>query len=71
MHAYLMYGFPGETTEKTIESLNGLGNLFAPGLFQSAFHKFTATLTPRSASPRSNTALVLPDPRSKDSRRTI
>ena len=44
VHAYLMYGCPGETVEETIDSLERVRQLFASGLLQSAFwHKFTAT----------------------------
>ncbi|MBI5187161.1 MAG: radical SAM protein [Nitrospinae bacterium] len=43
-HAYLMYGFPGETALETIESLERVRQLFAHGVIQSAFwHRFTAT----------------------------
>jgi hypothetical protein len=44
VHAYLMYGCPGETVAETVESLDRVRHLFAAGLIQSAFwHKFTAT----------------------------
>lgn len=44
VHAYLMYGFPGETIEETLESLERVRQLFAHGLIQSAFwHRFVAT----------------------------
>lgn len=44
VHAYLMYGLPGETIEETVESLERVRQLFAADLLQSAFwHKFTAT----------------------------
>ncbi len=44
VHAYLMYGCPGETIAETIERLERVRQLFAAGLIQSAFwHKFTAT----------------------------
>ena len=44
VHAYLMYGCPGETVEETVESLERVRQLFATGLIQSAFwHRFTAT----------------------------
>ncbi len=43
-HAYLIYGFPGETLEDTINSLETLRQLFRAGLLQSAiFHRFSAT----------------------------
>jgi radical SAM superfamily enzyme YgiQ (UPF0313 family) len=44
VHAYLMYGMPGESVTETVESLERVRQLFAAGLIQSAFwHKFTAT----------------------------
>jgi len=44
VHTYLMYGFPGETLEETLDSLERVRQLFANGLIQSAFwHKFIAT----------------------------
>ena len=44
LHAYLMYGCPGETIADTVDSLERVRQLFAADLLQSAFwHKFTAT----------------------------
>ncbi len=44
VHAYLMYGFPTETAQETVESLERVRQLFAAGVIQSAFwHRFTAT----------------------------
>lgn len=44
IHAYLMYGFPSETVEETVESLERVRQLFSAGLLQSAFwHRFVAT----------------------------
>jgi radical SAM superfamily enzyme YgiQ (UPF0313 family) len=44
VHAYLMYGFPSETIQETIDSLERVRQLFAADLVQSAFwHRFTAT----------------------------
>lgn len=44
VHAYLMYGFPSETIQETIDSLERVRQLFAADLLQSAFwHRFTAT----------------------------
>jgi len=44
VHAYLMYGFPSETIQDTIDSLERVRQLFAAELMQSAFwHRFTAT----------------------------
>ncbi|HPV83632.1 MAG TPA: radical SAM protein, partial [Nitrospira sp.] len=44
VHAYLMYGLPGETIADTVDSLERVRQLFANNLLQSAFwHRFTAT----------------------------
>lgn len=43
-HAYLIYGFPGETLADTINSLETLRQLFRAGLLQSGvFHNFSLT----------------------------
>ena len=45
VHAYLMYGFPTETEQETIDSLERVRQLFAAGCVQSAFwHRFAATV---------------------------
>jgi len=44
VHAYLMYGFPTETAQETIDSLEIVRQLFENGCIQSGFwHLFTAT----------------------------
>jgi len=44
VHAYLMYGLPGETIAETVESLERVRQLFAHDLIQSAFwHRFSTT----------------------------
>jgi radical SAM superfamily enzyme YgiQ (UPF0313 family) len=44
VHAYLMYGFPTETTQETVDALERVRQLFAEGCLQSAFwHRFAAT----------------------------
>ncbi|HEU4684106.1 MAG TPA: radical SAM protein [Nitrospira sp.] len=44
VHAYLMYGFPSETIQETVDSLERVRQLFAADLLQSGFwHRFTAT----------------------------
>jgi Radical SAM superfamily len=43
-HAYLIYGFPGETLQDTINSLETLRQLIRAGLLQSGFyHRFSLT----------------------------
>jgi len=45
VHAYLMYGFPTQTAQETIDSLEIVRQFFHHGLIQSAFwHVFTATV---------------------------
>ncbi len=44
VHAYLMYGFPTQTEQETIDSLDMVRQMFATGILQSAFwHLFTMT----------------------------
>jgi radical SAM superfamily enzyme YgiQ (UPF0313 family) len=45
VHAYLMYGFPTETEQETIDSLEVVRQLFEKNCIQSAFwHQFTTTV---------------------------
>lgn len=44
VHAYLMYGFPTQTAQETIDSLEVVRQMFAAGVLQSAFwHRFAMT----------------------------
>ncbi|CAN5595811.1 radical SAM protein [soil metagenome] len=44
VHAYLMYGFPTQTAQETVDSLEMVRQLFEAGILQSAFwHQFTMT----------------------------
>ena len=44
VHAYLMYGFPSETAQDTIDALERVRQLFAAGCIHSAYwHRFVAT----------------------------
>ena len=44
VHAYLMYGFPTQTAQETIDSLERVRQLFAMGCIQSAYwHRFSVT----------------------------
>ncbi len=44
VHAYLMYGFPTETLQETIDSLEYVRQLFAAGCLQSGnWHRFVTT----------------------------
>jgi radical SAM superfamily enzyme YgiQ (UPF0313 family) len=45
VHAYLMYGFPTQTAQETIDSLERVRQLFEAGCIQSGFwHRFAATV---------------------------
>jgi radical SAM superfamily enzyme YgiQ (UPF0313 family) len=45
VHAYLMYGFPTQTMQETIDSLERVRQLFLEGCIQSGFwHRFSATI---------------------------
>ena len=45
VHAYLMYGFPTQTTQETVDSLEYVRQLFENGCIQSGFfHRFTCTV---------------------------
>ncbi len=44
VHAYLMYGFPTQTAQETIDSLEMVRQLFESGIVQSGFwHRFAMT----------------------------
>jgi radical SAM superfamily enzyme YgiQ (UPF0313 family) len=44
VHAYLMYGFPTETAQETVDSLEVVRQLFAAGIVQSGYwHRFSMT----------------------------
>jgi len=44
VHAYLMYGFPTETVQDTVDALERVRQLFEAGCIQSAYwHRFSAT----------------------------
>src|SRR4051812_19722719 len=45
VHAYLMYGFPTQTVQDTVDALENVRQLFASGCIQSGFfHRFTCTV---------------------------
>jgi radical SAM superfamily enzyme YgiQ (UPF0313 family) len=65
VHAYLMYGFPTQTAQETIDSLEMVRQMFQAGILQSAFwHQFTMTahspvgLEPERFSVKKQTELV-------------
>lgn len=62
-HAYLMYGFPTETAQETVDSLEVVRNLFANGWLHSAFwHRYAMTIhSPSGINPASVGAKSLQD----------
>ncbi|HQX52972.1 MAG TPA: radical SAM protein [Planctomycetaceae bacterium] len=45
VHAYLMYGFPTQTVQETVDALEYVRQLFEEGCIQSGFfHRFTCTV---------------------------
>jgi hypothetical protein len=45
VHAYLMYGFPTQTAQDTVDALEYVRQLFVAGCIQSGFfHRFTCTV---------------------------
>ena len=45
VHAYLMYGFPTQTVQDTVDALEYVRQLFAAGCFQSGyFHRFACSV---------------------------
>ncbi len=49
VHAYLMYGFPTQTFQESIDSLEIVRQMFEEGLIQSAFwHQYTMTIHSKS-----------------------
>ena len=53
VHAYLMYGFPSQTAQETVDALEVVRQLFEAGVVQSAFwHRFALTChSPMSRDP--------------------
>jgi hypothetical protein len=64
VHAYLMYGFPTQTEQETIDSLERVRQLFLHGCLSSAFwHRFSATAhSPIGHEPETFGIQVMHDP---------
>lgn len=64
VHAYLMYGYPTQTEQETINSLEMVRQLFESGCIQSGFwHRFALTThSPISADPDAFGITILPEP---------
>ena len=65
VHAYLMYGFPTETAQDTVDALEYVRQLFAAGCIQSGFfHRFTCTVhSPVGRHPEQYGVTLSPPPR--------
>lgn len=61
VHSYLMYGFPTQTEQETINSLEMVRQMFEQGIIQSGFwHKFSLTIhSPVGLNPESYN--IIPD----------
>jgi len=64
VHAYLMYGFPTQTVQDTIDALELVRQLFANGCIQSGFfHRFTCTVhSPVGLNPEEYGVILKPLP---------
>jgi radical SAM superfamily enzyme YgiQ (UPF0313 family) len=73
VHAYLMYGFPTQTAQDTVDALEYVRQLFAAGCIQSGFfHRFTCTVhSPVGKHPEQYGVTLLPPPHSTFSNNDI
>jgi len=64
VHAYLMYGYPTQTVQETVNSLEMVRQLFEAGCIQSGFwHRFALTAhSPIAADPDAYGITLLPEP---------
>jgi hypothetical protein len=64
VHAYLMYGFPTQTVQDTVDALENVRQLFANGCIHSGFfHRFTCTVhSPVGRNPQDFGLTLLPLP---------
>ena len=64
VHAYLMYGFPTQTVQDTVDALEYVRQLFAAGCIQSGFfHRFACTVhSPVGLDPAAYGVTLLPLP---------
>lgn len=65
VHAYLMYGFPTQTEQETVDALERVRQLFEAGCIHSAFwHRFSATIhSPIGKNPQKFGIRLLPEPK--------
>jgi hypothetical protein len=64
VHAYLMYGFPTQTVQDTVDALEYVRQLFAAGCIQSGFfHRFACTVhSPVGLDPEAYGVTLKPSP---------
>jgi hypothetical protein len=73
VHAYLMYGFPTQTTQETVDGLEVVRQLFEANCLQSAFwHRFAATVhSPVGQDPSAYGIRLVPGPASPFARNDV
>jgi hypothetical protein len=64
VHAYLMYGFPTQTVQETVDALEYVRQFFESGCIQSGFfHRFTCTVhSPVGKDPQAYGIALVPLP---------
>ncbi|MBV8063735.1 MAG: radical SAM protein, partial [Nevskia sp.] len=73
VHAYLMYGFPTQTVQDTVDALEYVRQLFAAGCIQSGFfHRFACTVhSPVGLHPEQYGVTLVPPPQGVFARNDI
>jgi radical SAM superfamily enzyme YgiQ (UPF0313 family) len=73
VHAYLMYGFPTQTVQDTVDALEYVRQLFEAGCIQSGFfHRFTCTVhSPVGKHPDQYGVTLAPPPQGRFARNDI
>jgi hypothetical protein len=73
VHAYLMYGFPTQTLQETVDSLEYVRQMFENGCIQSGyFHRFACTVhSPVGLDPAAYGITLVPPPRGGFARNDI
>jgi radical SAM superfamily enzyme YgiQ (UPF0313 family) len=73
VHAYLMYGFPTQTVQDTVDALEYVRQLFEAGCIQSGFfHRFTCTVhSPVGKKPEAYGVRLIEPPRGRFARNDI
>ena len=73
VHAYLMYGFPTQTVQETVDALETVRQMFAEGCIQSGyFHRFACTVhSPVGRNPEKFGGSLVPLPPSPFARNDV